>query len=60
MDVTAASTVDSMASRAEDAVDVAVLNKAVDVQAQQMTQLLQSLPSAPQADNKGTLVDVHV
>jgi hypothetical protein len=59
MDVTAASSLTAMAATADDAVDTTLLRKALDVQTQSMAQLLQTLPSPPQAEGKGTLVDAQ-
>jgi len=57
MDVTASSQVDAMAVEAGNAQQVAVLKTAIDGQQSLATQLLAALP---QAENKGTLVDVQV
>jgi hypothetical protein len=59
MDVTASSSLAAQAVRADDAVDTTLLKKALDVQASSMTQLLQTLPTPPQAEGKGNLVDAH-
>lgn len=59
MDVTASASLSAMAANANDAVTTTMLKKAIDVQASSMAQLLQTLPTPPQAEGKGTVVDAH-
>jgi hypothetical protein len=59
VDVTASSSLNAMAATANDAVDVTMLKKGLDIQAHSMAQLLQTLPTPPQADGKGAAVNTY-
>ena len=59
VDVTASSSLSAMAATADDAVDTTMLKKALDIQSTSMAQLLQTLPTPPQADGKGAVVNAY-
>jgi hypothetical protein len=59
MDVTSASSLNAMALKANNAVDATLLKKALDVQASSAMQLLQTIPTPPQAEGKGIIVDAQ-